>query len=543
MINLKKLQDMYVMDSDFENKDVEAFSNFVSRTLAERSVVSAFGSVPESDYVFDKKIDKKEGIATLSLSIGENSDLRGLPRHGLKPVLRSKGLKDEPNHLMEHEVYHSDSIPLSTYKKMSSDPILALGTLLMVGMSSSLKYSIKSLKGDKDKEKVIQYLYQRHHNTIIRNFVRVGMRNGWSFGEKIWQREDISLEEPTEKGTRKLFSGKATGLKMVKFLDPEGYFSYYKDINDNLTKVEQWQAKGKVSVKRNKLVWFALDREYSNIFGVSRFKKAYQSWFFEKINNQYMLLSLQKNGSPHVEVRYPLGHQLIDGKPVSNDIIAKEMAKAVVSGGGVIIPSTMNEKGNTFQWSVEYKEAKNNGVQHFLDALKQHDKKKAQALGIPDAVILSDNNFSETDAQADLLLVIAEDLLDQCQEVIQTDIIDYLVSYNYGPNEVHDTVFKIERAGLGRRKMLKEIIKDMLRQTSANGYKLNTLPDLKKALDEMGIPHTEFEEIYSVDENAKEKDLMKEKIRDEKSNSENRRSKDERDRGRPSSNKNATEGS
>lgn len=516
-------------------KDLASFEKYLSFNAKDTN----FSDVrPEDAGV--KKFSSKQ------FSVGDNGDIRGAtsrPGFGSDLSNTRERLRNRPDEFdKDYEVYNTDKIPLSTYRKMSIDPMIRLGTNLLVGLISGLKYSITH--PDPKIEAVVDNLYKPHHNTAVRNMLTAGLRNGFAFGEKVWMRDNVRVSKSVAGENKVVYSGKVAALKKVKWLDPEQNFEFYKDKTDEVSRVKQYQSGGIVEVKRSKLAWFILDREFSSIFGKSRYKSGYSDWYYSKMAFQYMLKHLEKSGSPHLEVRYPLGVNELDGVMVENDQIAQRMAYSLLSHGSVIMPSTIDEKGN-YTWSLEYKEPNNTSLNAYKEFIEMSDRRKLQAEGIPDAILVGDSNFSEADAKIDLLMVMVEDLVDQVQETLKCDIVDQLATYNFGPQALHDLEFRVERSGLGQKKILKEIMINMLRiGSSIDGRHLAMVPDLERGLKDLNVPVTTFDKALMESEEILpegQTPLDKSKRQDQQNDpSQSRVNKTERDRERDSKAGNAT---
>lgn len=434
------------------------------------------------------------------------------------PVLGRDRLSNYPYEDGTYEIYRDDVIPLSTYQKMSCDPTIAFGTFLLKGWVGGLPYTIEC--SDKLIKGVVDHVLDKIWNPMIRDMMDA-VKNGFAFGEKVWEREDVKIVSDDDEGNRELiYDGKITCLQKVKFLNPAHRFRYFMR-NDEITRVEQIQRLRAVNVKRDKLVWFALDREYSSVFGRSRYKNIYSDWYFSNVNIKYLLNDLKKRGSPHLEIRYPPGRSRIGGQVVQNDEIAMMMAKQLMSQGVVVIPSEVFDNG-TEKWSIQFADTKQTSSESpFMDFLKYSDQRKMKGLGIPPSVADSDSNFSAADAGGDLLVVVVEDIVNQIEDRIQKDVVDSVVEYNFGPEYKSLVKLKIDKSALGRRNLMKEILKTMLRVgTSMGGSTLKAWPDVSNMMSELGISYTSFDDLFIKNGNVQQdgKTLVEEAQDDEDSN-------------------------
>jgi hypothetical protein len=420
-------------------------------------------------------------------------------RPGFGSSLTNEKFRNNPLETDLFEELDFDSIPFTTYKKMALDPQIIMGLFLLKGWIGGLSFDIQT--SDRQTKAIVEHVLGSVWSQLVRDLVDAVIY-GFQFGEKVWFREEVELEDPLEDGKDKtVYSGKIVGLKKVKFLDPDQDFKYFKDKNDEISYVTQRQRRGEVKVERSKLVWFALDQTHSGIFGRSRLKACYTTWYYCQITHQYLLRDNEQRGAPHLEIRYPRGSTVIDGSPVGNDELAVELGGAVKSTGVALLPSDIDEKGN-YKWTIKYADNKQGqDSSPFMDYLRYGDVKKLSALGIPSAV-LGDATFGQADAQSDMLLVIIEDIVSQIENVIQRDIVSQIVEYNFGPKQVSKVKLKIDRSSLGRKKLFKEILVNMIRTgSSIPGYEPKIVPSVPGLCDDLAIPVEEFTQAFRPSSN------------------------------------------
>jgi len=496
----------------------------------------------------DRRTTKETAFMGVNLSVGDNGDLRTVSRNpGVtkKPSFINDRLRMEPSEIdSEYEVYINDTIPFRIYDEMDKDETILLGRIFSIGVLSSLQWTI-----DCENPKVtavIGKLYERHHKPIISSMIQNSFKYGFALAEKIWHREDIVAYQMKDGEYKKVFDGQATGLKKVKFQDPKLDFYYYKDRTDEITRIGQQQTRQMVYVKRSKLLWFALDKENSHIFGSSRYKQAYEKWYFQDLDFQWTTKHLEKYGSPFLEGRYPMGSTTlaIGQPPVNNSQIIVQAANSLSSFGSYALSSERDEKGHLL-WSLDFKEPKDISIEPHLQFQDMCDRKKLMALGVVPEVIMS-SNFSEKDAAIDLQMLLFESLVGQVEGIIQQDIIDYLVAYNFGDDYVSQVKFNMDRKSLQNSNLMKDLFKEIFRlNMSKQGVLPAVMPDLAHIMDELNIPWVPSDEAFVKDKNApaepKGTSVAKQKQQDEDSNGRHRQTPDTRDRGRVADRKSATD--
>jgi len=469
--------------------DIQEFELHLKRNTK----VAGGGKSYKDGQNFEKELeDLKDGSAFTS-HVFSASD-KGRTR--MKPSYMKDQFSNEPSEYGEYEVLRTDSIPMATYRKMSFDPQVILGLFLLKGWVGGLKYNIHC--SAIDKKAVIKYSLDLIWKDLVRNLVDAVVF-GFQFGEKVWQREEVELEDPVNPESGKnVFSGPVLNYKKIKFLDPMKNFKFYKDETDEITKVVQRNRKGEIAISRDKLVWFSLDSRYSNLFGTSRLKAVYNTWYYSQITNQLLLRDNEQRGAPHLEVRFPTGSTVFDGEPIDNSVLAARYAQSIKSSGVLILPSGTDDKGN-YKWSAKYADTKRSSDSSpYMSYIEYADSRKLSAIGIPSAV-LGDATFGQADAQSDLLLVIIEDIVSQIENVIQKDVLRQLVEFNWGPKEVPKVKLTIDRSSLGRKKLFKEILLHTMRMSpNTKGFNHKNLPDIVGLCEDLDVPVGNFQDMFNL---------------------------------------------
>jgi hypothetical protein len=448
----------------------------------------------------------------LALSVNTGGDLRNqteTPMMYIKKELASNTPEWMPGE--DFEDYNEDVIPICTYRKMSLDPQIALGMLLIKGFVSTLKYKLKT--EDPKVLAVTDYVLGRVHNQIVKEMIDTSFELGFAFFEKVWQSEKVKLVQKNSDGEPyTVYSGEILSLKKVKNLDLEKGYSFYQKAGvDEISYVEQDQTvigarnlDTAIRIPRHKLVWFALDQKYSNIFGRPRYKIAYESWFYTRKVYNLMLSHLRRTGSPPSFAKFPSGATNIGGKQVDNNTIAEMVLKKLDSQSSIGLPSDPHQNSDKAKWEAGFMEIKNSDPGPYLKVLELLFRQKIAALGIPDSLLVGDAAYSTLDAVVDLLMIMIEDLVEQTENTIRRDLVDYVVEYNFGPEALTSFEYNIDRTGLGRTKLLKDIVVNLIRFNGSQGdLKPIISADLSKIFEEMNIPVSSYENLFRIPEEIK----------------------------------------
>jgi hypothetical protein len=405
-------------------------------------------------------------------------------RPGMTSGLKANdSLRNTPNERGNFEVWNPDSIPLSVYHKMSRDPDIKFATLLLKGWIAGLQYSI-----DCDNDvyaRVVDHAIRDVYNSTVRNMLSA-IAYGFAFGEKVWDRSLADVSSKDEPAILK----PAVVLRKIKFIDPRADVRFFKNQNDELDHVTQQQLGQVVKVKRSKLVWFAVDQEFSCLFGNSRYKIIYDDWYHGNVNKQQLLRHVQRTGSPPLKVRFPDGkiYDFENGTSIKASSLAKSMAKTYLNQGLILLPSERDDKGE-FVWDMFFEKVDNTDTTPFTNVMELLTRRKAKGIGVPPGMATGASNLGDANTQSDALIIVVEDLVDQIQDVFQKDIIDHVVEMNFGPEAVSSVRFRIEKSGLGRRKLFKEIFINVLRtMMSKDNFVPENYPDVLAMGEEIGVP-------------------------------------------------------
>lgn len=452
------------------------------------------------DLVRDQFYEEPQSFKKVEVS--DDKDLE------FRTSLKKEKIVNDPyrQNFLNNRVYREDPIPLTTYKRMSYDPTIRIAMNLLRGMASSLKWDVET--NDPKIRHVCRFAMDKIYKETLRECINISFRYGWYFAEKVWDREIVSLYTTNENGNRsKVFGGYIIYPRKIKGLDPFNDFRYYKDpLKDEIYKVSQYQPNKssmskEVEVKREKLFWFALDKEFGGVFGESRFRAAYKYWYNGSLVDGYISNNIALAGQLPIIVRHPPGETPLSdfSGTVSNEQLATEIVRDILEGAAVTMSSEVDEKSGKYLWDVEFRQVPISDLDKYKNILDHFLKMILMALGVPSGILDGDNNASELDAKIDLFFVIFEELLDQLENAFQKEILDWIVQYNFGHEKTLTTRFKFDRNGLGRRTLLKEVLINLLRISTRNGAQPRVLPDIVGVCEDLGIPTAGYKELYMED--------------------------------------------
>jgi len=411
--------------------------------------------------------------------------------------------------------YNSDRIPVSTYDKMLLDPDIALGRSFVVLPILAQNFRIDST--DTDKALVVQSLVKKIYRELMRNML-TSYDYGFSVGEKIFEKlPNYKLTVKDESGNERIIrDGYTIGIKKVKYVKP----SSVSIVRDKKTeeikyvKQENYYTKRQPKVKYDKVVWFAMDEKFGNVFGISRLKPAYQPWYWYQIIIQFMLRYLDRTGSPTAVARAPRGTTVTKDKlKVDNMDVGLAVANAVSSNSSIVLSSDLYAESREKKWDVKFLEDTKRGDM-FLEALRFLSVNKMRAMLIPDKVGVSEgSNTNATGVNnTDIHLLSEEALVQQVEDVLNKSVVNDLIKYNWPPEERFHAQIKIERLNHGKRNLLRDTLLRMLMFAGgvSDTDKPKTMPSIKDMCEFLEIPYEEYDAIFTPEEDGSEKtDIMK----------------------------------
>jgi len=395
--------------------------------------------------------------------------------------------------------YNPDRIPVATYEKMRMDPQISLATALIELPILAQNFRIDCI--DETQAAVVDYAIRPIYRQLIKDMLRA-IQFGFATGEKVWEQIKLKIIREDEEGGRSvIFNRYAVVPKKIKFIHPKSARIIRDEKTEDVAYVTQTQdyyggdGKRTPKVKIQDMIWFALDAEYGNFFGSSRYKNVYQAWYWYQIVMQFMLRYLERRGAPAAVGKAPLGSTTkADGTKVSNIDVILNAANALISNSAVAIPSKHDKHGNP-EWDISLLEDQQRG-ELFLDTLKTLNVLKLRGLFVPDKVATSDGSSTNatTEGHTDVHLLNEEALIQMIQDCLNRQLIPDIIEANFPPSKRLPCTIKIERLNYSKRTLLKEVMLRMIMMYSGSikdGNWPTWLPSLKEMANFLEVPGTE----------------------------------------------------
>lgn len=402
--------------------------------------------------------------------------------------------------------YNPDSISYGTYERMQKDAQIALSLALIKKPIEHVNYSIEC--SSEQIKALVQWTLDKVYSRFVRDLL-MAIDMGHSCLEKNWKKIPylkLVKDTPDKQKAKKsdvVYEDSAL-LLWPTAIHPRAYTLFLDEFGD-LTGINAIKdlSSTPVSVKRSKLIFYTNDMQYGNWFGNSRLKPAYPWWYWSQIVLQFMIRYLERKASPPIIVRAPVGFSVdSDGHQVNNFVLGLKIGNGLVSNSVGVIPNAYNKDGKPL-WNVEYL-MDDQRIFMFIEVLQFCNTMMSRAMLVPDTVATQTakgGSFSQTDAHTDVHLMNEESLLREVEDVINNQLVPWIIKYNFTPDERVKCTVKLEKLTLTRKQLLKEVFNKMMgviNQMTRDGAIPLVMPDLGAIANALEIPVTKSENVFDL---------------------------------------------
>jgi hypothetical protein len=396
-------------------------------------------------------------------------------------------------------LYNPDTIPVDTYVKMKTDSQVAIGLAMIKMPLYSLNWGVDC--EDPDIREFVKEALALIWKKLIRSML-TAVDFGFASHELVWEMKDLDVYTHMPTGRKKThFKGKAEVLKKIKGHYPGSVRIRMDAKTDEFLGISQQVMGEMISLDADKCFLFTLNDEFGQYFGQSRLKAAYKPWYWREVLTQFMLRYFERKGSPTTVVTHPIGGGIDpDGTTYDNSDIALRIGQNIVENGTVTLPFEA-EKSGPNKWSAQYLQDDRRG-EMFVNALNYLGVQILRGLLTPERVMTQDlatGSYGMASSHAEIFLLSEEGLAAEMEGAINTVIVPRLVEFNFNPSKVIPCRVKIEKIQYDRRRILKEILVEVIRNINTmvkNGKYPGAIPSLKEMSDVLGVPLASFEEEY-----------------------------------------------
>ena len=396
-------------------------------------------------------------------------------------------------------IYNPDTIPITTYDKMKTDPQIAIGLSIIKMPIYSLAWNVEC--DDSDIREFVKITLKPVWKKLIKSML-TSIDYGFASHEKVWQMYPFDISTIAPNGRKKThFKGKAEVYYKIKPHYPGSIKIRTDSATDDFLGIIQSVGSQEVSLDADKCFLFSVNADFGNFFGQSRLKPAYKPWYWKEVISQFMLRYFERRGSPATVVTHPIGGGIdVDGNEYDNTEIALRIGQNLVENSVVTLPFEPNKEGVN-QWELAYLQDEKRG-EMFVEALNYLGAQILRSMLVPERVMtqdLSTGSFSMASSHAEIFLLSQEGLVAEMETAINAEIIPALVQYNFKPKKIVECNVRIESIQYDRKSIVKEILVEMIRNMNTmvkNGKAPNLMPSMSEMSEILGIPLRTFDEEW-----------------------------------------------
>lgn len=372
--------------------------------------------------------------------------------------------------------FNPDDIRIDTYNLMRRHPQLQMG-LKVIKLPIIGQQWTTSCEDTEIAEFIDQLLRPLWYNLLTSTLTAIDY--GFSAHEIVYEYKDLELLRKYDKVP--FYKGRAVTWRKFKSLYPDSVRIKLDD-KENFDGIVQTNIGKDVDISVDKSFIFTHDKgdSFGNLFGVSRLKPCYETWYYYQSLIMFMLRYYERKGSPPIIVKFPPGQSK---RGTDNADTALEIGKSLMSESVVAISSKTWENTPPL-WDVSYLQDDKRG-EMFLSGLTFLENKMLRGLFVPERTVTQDSSskagsYSLSQTHADMFMLGEEALLVDIENQINKYIVRGLVEYNFGA-KAPQCYIKIERITDARKDFLKQVFMEMIKSGSA-------IPAAREIADVVGVP-------------------------------------------------------
>lgn len=241
-----------------------------------------------------------------------------------------------------------------------------------------------------------------------------------------------------------------------------------------------------IEIPASKCIIYSHRARFGNLYGRSRLKPGYKSWFLKDMALKAWGLTLERYGSPHVVGKVNQGNIQVGGATIDAFTYMAQMLDSLSAKGSLVLPAD----GSTdvqFQWPTRP------FGPDFEAFVAYCNKMMYRALLLPS--LIADHgqtgSYSLGQQHFDLFALSLEQLLLELTEVLIEQLIRPLVDVNFGPQDDYGE-FAIENFQADDQKLLAEIFQLLVNTGVVDPSRLEDLNHMRL---QMGLPELSPEDI------------------------------------------------
>ena len=415
-------------------------------------------------------------------------------------------------------VFNPRLVGFDTLNCMRQDPDVALGFGLLRAPIINMNWTVES---DDPKIKALVDCQMKRHYRQLATGATLAMGFGWQALEKVWKVEDTEIESTDSEGkTSKLNLPNAFVYKRFKALDQRSVGILIDKEEDDWAGLEQqtnrFSSTAPVKIGRDRSVLWSFRREevWGNLRGFPMFWQAYEPWWFKGATNLFTNRFFERKGDPPWKARS--GGEVKGSDKVSMDggVYMQQQMLGLRSSGIINLPSTKDKDGD-FIFDVDTFKLENRGDM-FQNRLAWLSTQILRALWITDRAGTAGGGggigTGESEEHKDSMLMMFETILNEWVDcVLNPQVIEPLVLFNFGPEAVKNCKTRVRAGGISRslQTLMTDLLKQLLQAESTlmNGGTLSVgeMINVRQMAQSLNVPLRPEEELEEMAEKKEER--------------------------------------
>jgi hypothetical protein len=371
---------------------------------------------------------------------------------------------------------------IETYREMRRVPTIALARMVATAPVKAAPWSYEARDGTPDDrvafvQAVIQpILYQLVKDACL------SLDYGFQAFERVWEVRDGRLV-----------------YKRLKALAPDDTDIMVVKSTGDFAGIRQ----GPVLIGPQKAFVFTNDGEYDNFYGRSRNENiretAYAAWMdtFKKLAKY-----TAKAAGTTPMIRYPIGQaDDRDGSVQDNFVLAQMILEHLGNGHGVTMPQIAGKYAEALiernidpkslaAWSIEFIEPSRNHGDEMLNMLRYWDALQCRGWLVPERAATEasvSGSRADSEGAGDMVLTAADETLTDLAEMINREVVNPLLVYNFGESAKGSVTMVPGALGDADKANIATLVNGVLTNPVNIDLLLQAI-DFDAALDRLGYP-------------------------------------------------------
>ncbi len=467
---------------------------------------------------FLDRILGRNGNGAVSLAHGTDADTTQ-PTEGsqLQQFFGINEVRGEITKLLG--TFNPKSVGVDVRLLMRNDPDVAFGLAILKAPIVNLGYSVES--EDPKIQAAVEWQIRKIYRPMATG-ATMAMHFGWQLLEKVWEVKDTTVQVQNQvSGVDESFNlPNAWVIHKTKAIDPRTINLLIDRDKDEWGGAEQRGRRfnnvnvnsGRVGPE-NLILWsFRKEEVWGQLTGFPISDHVYEPWWWKTAMNLFANRYFERRADPNFKAFADASVQKTGGRLIDGFTFLAEQLLGLRNGGVLMLPNRKDAQGNrAFDAELFMDDKRGDMFQARIDALGQQI---LRALWITDRAATSDGtgSLAMAEVHAESLSMMLQSIVNEwVDDVINTQVVDPFVLYNFGEKALEESKTRVVASGLSKsyRDLLLNLITQLMQaeQLTENGGKV-TLAERLDAVaiaESLGLPLRSAEEMEQLSEAKEER--------------------------------------